>query len=236
MGYRPSRSSLPSSRSRTRAIVAPHAYRGRISRPGSPFVSPGSRTLSIEKTAKQVLERERERELTCVPRPFQLRSFQGGEKKNPFPIFDRNKSCGPCIYSYALANPSSCVSDTADVDSGSKRAWTLADVPTGRGRPVVPPSCFPEYFSGVHGHAWPLAGTTQRRVSPFVRLGFDVSRILVDSWERCRRRCRRVSNRRRDRFHNCARVITTLRRTTWEGDRRYGKVPRGFGFKIETST
>lgn len=61
----------PSSPSRS---VAPHAYRGRISRP---FCELGSRTLSIERKAKQVLERE----LTCPPRAFHMRFFQG---KTPF--------------------------------------------------------------------------------------------------------------------------------------------------------
>lgn len=75
--------SLP--QSRARAIVAPHAYRGRISRPRVALCQPGSRTLSIEKTAKQVLERERVD--LCPPCPFQLHSFQEAERKKTLSRF-----------------------------------------------------------------------------------------------------------------------------------------------------
>lgn len=61
-----------------------------------------------------------------------------------------------------------------------------------------------------------------------MRLGFDVSRISVDSWELRRRR--RVSNRRRDRFHNCARgfMADVGRRPAIRNE----KILRDFGFKI----
>lgn len=108
--------------------------------PGQALCQAGSRTLSIEKMAKQVLERE----LTCVLRPFQLRSFQERREKTPFPIFDRNKSCGHTVM-HSEIHPAA--RPAADVDSGSSGLGHIADVPAGRGRPVVPPSCFPEYFS-----------------------------------------------------------------------------------------
>lgn len=77
---------------------------------------------------------------------------------------------------------------------------------------LSPPLLAPSYrrrapagrFSRVFlRRAWPCVAFNAARecVSPFVRLGFDVSRISADSWELRRRR---VSNRRRDRFHNRA--------------------------------
>jgi hypothetical protein len=80
----------------------------------------------------------------------------------------------------------------------------------------VPPPCFSRIFLRCAWScvAFNCAARCGARVSPFVR-DFDVSRILVDSWERRRRR---ISNRRRNRFHNCAVALWR----TGEGDRRYG--------------
>lgn len=79
---------------------------------GIALCQPASRTLSIEKRGKQVLERE----LTCPSRPFHSRSFH---EKNPFPrIFDQNKSYRRTVMrprAYSCVHASWCGSlDIAD--------------------------------------------------------------------------------------------------------------------------
>lgn len=154
MGYRPSRSRVDARRlARAPRSVAPHAYRGRISRPrGSPFVSPPAGHCPLRETGKQVLERE----LTCPSRPFHSALLS---RKTPFPeFFDQNKS-----YSYASAG----VQLPVDMRQLGHRGHLIFTSPLPSPPPLGSAPCprrvFESISHGVHGHAWPL----MRRANAF---------------------------------------------------------------------
>lgn len=201
MGYRPSLTLCLSfswyspSRSLSRS-VAPHAYRGRISRPARVALCElGSRTLSIEERPKQVLERE----LTCLSpsrTPFHSRAFQG---KPLSPIFlDQNKSCGRiqlCVRGHTAA----CF----DVRQLGHRGFRMSRAPV----------AFSQNIS-------------QTRMAFRARFTFRETRLRRFSHPRgllgtpsSSHRRRRVSNRRRNHFHN---YMAALWQTWEKGDQRYG--------------
>lgn len=167
----------------------------------------GSRTLSIEKTAKQVLERE----LTCAPlHPlvrvlFAFFSFAHLSRKTPFPDFSiKINHVGILL---CIRESSSCAAWRATAWTpripGFPRLFSASRTPA---LPPCPQPCFREYFLGVHGHAWPLAGALARCGARFT---FRETRLRRFSHPRgLLGTSSRVSNRCRDRFHN--RVATVM--------------------------
>lgn len=141
MGYRPSRSRVDARHlARSRDPSLHMRIVGGSRRPARvALCEPASRTLSIESTGKQVLERE----LTCPSRSL---LFAQLSRKTPFPDFSikiNHIGVQLCTREHTAAR---CSPDMRQLGHRGFRVFA----------PVVPPPCFREYFSGVHGHAWPF--------------------------------------------------------------------------------